>query len=69
MQYIEWRGTWQSPMVRKQGRRGEGGENAFLTENALEEEGDEFYVQQTPHVAQVSRPHPPEWESEITPHL
>ena len=22
MQYVEWRGTWQSPMVRKQGGRG-----------------------------------------------
>jgi hypothetical protein len=29
----------------------------------------ELYVQETPHIAQVSRPHPPETESEITRYL
>ena len=31
-----------------------------------QERKDELYVQETPHVAQVSRPHLPERESEIT---
>ena len=30
---------------------------------------DKFNVQDTPHIAQVSRPHLPEGESEIIPHL
>ena len=29
---------------------------------------DELYVQETPHIAQVSRPHLPEGISEIIPH-
>ena len=39
MQYIEWRGTWPSPMVREQGEGGEGGENVKTLFGAWEEGG------------------------------